>query len=43
MIGFIPPKITKEDIKKEFSKNDLKQVLINLGYKLVSKTSKSIK
>jgi|SRR5699024_483590 len=40
MIGFIPPEVTKEDIRNEFSKEDLKEVLVNLGYKLVPKESK---
>lgn len=37
MIGFIPPEVTKEDIKNEFSEEDLKEVLLNLGYKIISK------
>lgn len=37
MIGFIPPEVTKEDIRNEFSEKDLKEVLVNLGYKIISK------
>lgn len=37
MIGFIPPEVTKEDIRNEFSKEDLKEILVNLGYNVVPK------
>lgn len=40
MKGFIAPKFTKEDVRQLLTKKDIKQILINLGYTLISKEQK---
>lgn len=37
MKGFIPPEITKEDIRKCLTEEDKKIILRLMGYKVVSK------
>lgn len=37
MKGFIPPKVTKEDIRKFLTEEDKKTILELMGYKVVPK------
>lgn len=40
MKGFIPPEVTKEDIRKFLTKDDYKAILELMGYKVVPKNKK---
>lgn len=40
MKGFIPPEVTKEDIREFLTKDDYKAILELTGYKVVPKNKK---
>lgn len=43
MKGFIPPKFTKEDVRKALTKEDRKTILEILGYKVIPKDKRNVR
>ena len=43
MKGFVPPEITKEEVRKGLTKEDRKTILELMGYKVVPKDRKEQK